>query len=305
MRAEDSLERYREASDHQRHGRLERARTLFKHIWEDTVLEPKLRGGAAFHLGEIAMSCWNRVDARCWMDCCLQILPSHLRAQRLLRVLKGEDAAVALPPGHYPVADRYGTERGTALDRYYIERFLEACHLDIQGRVIEIQSDAYTWRFGGERVTSSRILDRDPGNGSADLQVDLVRTESLPQGICDCMICTQTLHVIPDIWSAMRGCKRLLAPGGVLLATFPCLSRIDPGACDEDAWRLTPGGASHLCRQVFPDSLVEIRAYGNARSGAAFWYGYVVEDLSVEDLDAFDPMFPVLVGARIQMGGAG
>jgi hypothetical protein len=42
----------------------------------------------------------------------------------------------------------YGADRGTAIDRCYVEDFLARHANDIRGVVLEIQDDAYTKRFG-------------------------------------------------------------------------------------------------------------------------------------------------------------
>src|SRR5207244_6388384 len=41
-----------------------------------------------------------------------------------------------------PISATFGFDRGTPVDRYYIERFLEAHAADIAGRVLEARDDA-------------------------------------------------------------------------------------------------------------------------------------------------------------------
>ena len=43
----------------------------------------------------------------------------------------------------------FGFERGRPIDRYYIEKFLDQHADDVRGRVLEVQEDDYTTRFGG------------------------------------------------------------------------------------------------------------------------------------------------------------
>ena len=47
-----------------------------------------------------------------------------------------------------PFSDRYGYDRGTPIDRFYIERFLEAHANRIHGNVLEVKDAQYTPRFG-------------------------------------------------------------------------------------------------------------------------------------------------------------
>src|SRR5829696_9316780 len=49
-----------------------------------------------------------------------------------------------------PLSRRWGADRGTPIDRWYIERFLEAHRGDIHGRVLEVKDAGYARRFGRE-----------------------------------------------------------------------------------------------------------------------------------------------------------
>ncbi|MGH7267673.1 MAG: methyltransferase domain-containing protein, partial [Candidatus Rokuibacteriota bacterium] len=73
----------------------------------------------------------------------------------------------------------------------------------------------------------SDVVDRDPGNARATVIADLRDAPGIAASTYDCIILTQTLHVIDDMVAVLRECARILKPGGVLLATLPCL-RIRP-----------------------------------------------------------------------------
>src|SRR5919109_5549401 len=47
-----------------------------------------------------------------------------------------------------PFSDAYGFDRGTPIDRFYLERFLAAERSVIRGAVLEIQVNSYTKQFG-------------------------------------------------------------------------------------------------------------------------------------------------------------
>ena len=53
-----------------------------------------------------------------------------------------------------PLSRAWSFDRGTPIDRYYVERFLAANAADVRGRVLEIGEDTYTRRFGGGRVSA-------------------------------------------------------------------------------------------------------------------------------------------------------
>jgi SAM-dependent methyltransferase len=124
-----------------------------------------------------------------------------------------------------PLSDGWGFDRGTPVDRYYIEHFLEEHQQDIHGRVLEIQNSTYTYRYGN-CVKQSDVLDIDPANPHATIITDLAAADTVPSDTFDCFILTQTLHLIYDMRSAVQHAHRLLRPGGVLLATLPGLSRV-------------------------------------------------------------------------------
>ncbi len=198
-----------------------------------------------------------------------------------------------------PVSRDWGYDRGTPVDRYYIEQFVARHAADVRGVVLEVQENDLTRRVGGERVTESHVIDWNPGNPRATLVDDLRQAVTIRDDTYDCIILTQTLHVIDDMRAALVQCARILKPGGVLLATLPCLSRV----CLEygpagDFWRVTEAGARRLFEAGFPGECVQTTAFGNARVAAAFLYGLAVHELDARTLETFDPYFPLIVGVR-------
>src|SRR5215210_7750308 len=103
-----------------------------------------------------------------------------------------------------PISVRFGFERGQPIDRYYIENFLARHTEDIRGRVLEIRENVYTQRYGGERVDVSDVLDVAEDNRRATIHADLTRADHVPPDAFDCIICTQTLHFIYDVCSAIQ-----------------------------------------------------------------------------------------------------
>ena len=237
----------------------------------------------------------------------------EIDALQLEAVRLGEALAGAGDPGVdwgelrrlRPLDPDWGYSRGTPVDRVYIERFLEAHALDIQGDVLEVQEADYTKRFGGDRVTRSDVVDYAPGNARASVVADLRSAPSIPDGRYDCVILTQTAHVIDDLRAVLAECRRILKPGGALLATFPVASRVclEYGR-DGDFWRLTEAGVRLLAGEAFGSLRVETTAYGNVLTNAAFLYGVSVQELRPEEFDAGDPYYPLLVGLRAVKQGA-
>lgn len=199
-----------------------------------------------------------------------------------------------------PIDSGFGLGRGKPVDRHYIEGFLRRHAADIRGRVLEVGEDAYTREFGGARVTSSDVLHADDSNPRATLIGDLADAATLPSSAFDCFICTQTLTYIYDVQNAVRTIHRLLAPGGVLLATVPGISQMSPYDRDRwgEYWRFTAQSLGRLLGDVFGSACVEVEAHGNVLASTAFLQGLCVDDLSAAELDHRDQRYPLLVAGR-------
>lgn len=196
-----------------------------------------------------------------------------------------------------PVSERWGYDRGTPIDRWYIERFLARHSSDIHGRVLEVKDDGYARRFGAtlERVD---VLDVDPGNDRATVVADLSDAAPIPDESFDCFVLTQTLQYVPRVGAAIGHSHRVLAPGGTLLATVPALSKVVVGNPQlVDHWRFTEASCRALFGEAFGEH-VEVHGYGNAVAGAAFLLGYAAEELSAAERDTVDPRFPVVLAVR-------
>jgi len=197
-----------------------------------------------------------------------------------------------------PLSSEWGFDRGTPIDRYYIERFLESHAADIRGRALEVKNADYIRRFG-RGVTRSDVLDISRDNPLATLVADLSQPEQFPERQYDCFVLTQTMQFIYEVQAVVESTFRLLAPGGVLLATVPSISRIAPryGPTTE-FWRFSAASCARLFGDVFGEGNVEVRTHGNVLAATAFLYGATVEEIPREKLDVNDPFFPLIVSVR-------
>ena len=197
-----------------------------------------------------------------------------------------------------PLSDSWGFERGLPIDRLYIEGFLEQHAADIRGDVLEIMTSAYTERFG-RGVTSRNVLDIDSTNANATIVADLADTAQLPERWVDCFILTQTLQLLYDVRAAVASAHRMLRPGGTLLVTVPCISRIIPQyGLEADFWRFTPASCRRLFGDAFGPPQVTVEPLGNVAAAVAFLRGAAVEELSPRVFGAADPYFPVIIAVR-------
>jgi SAM-dependent methyltransferase len=200
-----------------------------------------------------------------------------------------------------PVSSTFGFDRGTPIDRHYIERFLGRHAADIGGRVLEFGDARYTRRFGGHRVERSDVLHVTEGNPNATIVADLTRADTVASDSFDCILCTQTLQMIYDIRAAVSELHRLLAPGGTLLLTSHGTSKTgrhldtDPWG---EYWRITVDSGRALLHEVFRPENVTVEAYGNVLTAVAFLEGIAAEELRPHELDYRDRDFEIVVAAR-------
>jgi glycosyltransferase involved in cell wall biosynthesis/SAM-dependent methyltransferase len=203
-----------------------------------------------------------------------------------------------------PVSLDFGFDRGTPVDRYYIEAFLHRCTADIKGRVLEIGDDSYTRRFGGGNVTIADVLHIDPEHPQATIIGDLSKMETLPADSFDCMILTQTLHLIYDLQAAALTIHHAMKAGGVALLTVPGISQVDRGEWAASwYWAIMPTAALKLFGEIFGVNNVEVASHGNVYAATAFLQGLAVEEVSTRKLDVYDPSYPLVVTIRLRKQG--
>ena len=198
-----------------------------------------------------------------------------------------------------PVSRGFGFDRGLPVDRYYIEQFLASNAHAIAGRVMEVGDSAYTRRFGGSQVTRADVLNVDPGHPETTIVADLAVAHEIPADSFDCLVITQTLHLLYDLPAAVRTLQRILRPGGTVLATFPGISPLSTDRWSETwYWALTPLAAKRLFGEVFGPENVEVAAFGNVLTSVAFLEGMATSELRRRELSFHDPQFPMLVTVR-------
>jgi hypothetical protein len=197
-----------------------------------------------------------------------------------------------------PLSERWGNDRGTPIDRYYIEQFLNQHRQDIHGQVLEVGDRKYTDRFGNS-VEQCDILDNNPENPRTTMLVDLEDAYALPSAMYDCLVITQVLQFVFHLHPCLEEFYRSLRPGGVLLATVPCVSRLDLAfGKDRDYWRFTSGVCKLLFGEVFGEEQVSVYPFGNCLVSIAFLAGIATEELSKRELALQDETFQFLTAVR-------
>lgn len=198
-----------------------------------------------------------------------------------------------------PLSDVYGIDRGTPIDRVFIDNFAAQNRASIRGRVLEVGDGRMAKRFGAAHVTEVEVLDVDPANPLATIVVDLDDQGALDGEAFDCVVLTQVLQFLrrPDV--ALHSIWEALNVHGTILITVPCVSRRDATSGDSDFWRWTPAGLALLLEQVLPGAKTETVAFGNLLTCVAFLHGLAGEELRATDLAHVDEDFPLLACARV------
>ena len=199
-----------------------------------------------------------------------------------------------------PISRVFGLDRGTPIDRYYIEGFLEANAQRIRGRVLEVGDRTYTERFGGAAVTRSDVLHLTGDSPQATIVADLTDASQIADDSFDCIILTQTLQFVYSMEAAVSELHRILKPGGCVLCTVPGISQISRFDMDRwgDYWRLTSRSARELFESAFAPDDVHVETHGNVLAATAFLHGLAVSELSGPELDVHDADYQLIVAIR-------
>ena len=199
-----------------------------------------------------------------------------------------------------PVSRHFGYDRGTPIDRRYVERFLQEACMDVKGRVLEVGDDTYTRKFGGARVTRSDVMHVHSGNPQATIVADLADAPHVPDAEFDAIILTQTLQLIFEAAAAVRTTHRILKPGGVLLLTVPGITCSDARGEWGPTWywSFTELAVRRLLSSSFGEENVTTNVCGNVLAATAFLHGLAAEELSKDELNYADPSYPVTITAR-------
>ncbi|AMM51710.1 glycosyl transferase family 2 [Rufibacter sp. DG15C] len=204
-----------------------------------------------------------------------------------------------------PFSTDFGYDRGGPIDRFYIEQFLTEKASSINGRVLEIGDNEYTLNYGQEKVTQSDILHIDESNPKATFIADISNAPHLPATAFDCLLLTQTLHLIYDVRGALSTCHRILKPGGNLLLTVPGITPIDHGEWKETwYWAFTDKAMRKLLEEAFPGGQIEITTYGNVFAASKFLYGLGLPEVPKEKLEEHDPHYQVIVAVKATKAAA-
>jgi len=199
-----------------------------------------------------------------------------------------------------PISSIFGLDRGTPIDRVYIEYFLEQNKRFIKGDVVEIGENTYTKKFG-LLDCNSLVFHFDKTNKEADIIGDLTNYKDLPKNKVDCFIITQTLNFIYDYKSAIIGIDRMLKKNGVALITVAGLVNISKYDYERwgDFYRFTDLTIKKSLGDMFGEENIEVETYGNLLTVTSLLHGISSEELSKDELYYKDTNYQLIITAKV------
>lgn len=232
------------------------------------------------------------------------MLTNILRSARaqVVRQIKPKDKYWFATKSLKPLSHKFGFDRGTPIDRYWIEKFLKENRKYIKGVCLEISDNRYTRAFGEKSVTKSDILDINKKNKRANIHGDLRNlSKVISDNTYNTIILTHVLGQIDDFYAAISECKRILKPRGSLLGTSSCLSPTFD--IKNNYWRFTTSSFKYIFSKYFKS--IYVKSYGNVLAGQYFWVGLAQEEIPRKTLEYHDPNFPCIVAIRATKTGRG
>ncbi|MBW4613769.1 MAG: class I SAM-dependent methyltransferase [Desmonostoc vinosum HA7617-LM4] len=188
-----------------------------------------------------------------------------------------------------PICQAFGLTRGTPIDRYYINQFIEEIRSQVFGNLLEVggtPKDKDFYQINSS--TSSKILNLEAGLG-VDIVGDVHDVSIIEPESFDSVISVNVLEHCYAPWIAVENIYTWLKPGGKCFITVPSAIRVHttPG----DYWRFLPDGVGWIFKNF---SRQQLYVYGNPISVIASYHGIAAEELTIEELDVFHPDYPVV-----------
>lgn len=219
----------------------------------------------------------------------LKDLPRRLERERI-------DASFIIKQApEKPLNREFGFSRGTPIDRFYIEKWLERNKKIIKGDVLEIAEDTYTKRFGEGQFKSHVLHVNSKEEGI--IKGNLETGEGIVENSMDCIILTQTLPFIYKFENVISNLFKMLRKGGTALITMGGITQISRYDMDRwgHFWSFTTASVKRLIEESRFEKNYDITVYGNVKTACALLYGVAAEELTMEELEYIDEDYPVSI----------
>jgi SAM-dependent methyltransferase len=180
------------------------------------------------------------------------------------------------------------------VERYYIEQFVRRHTRALHGRVLEIRNDHYTSVVAGRDLTVTSLALTD--------DTELIHwLADVEDGNYDTLLLVQVLQLVYDLHAVVRHIHRILAPGGILLATVPgtcyAADRINE---IEPYWGFTNLSLRKLIESIFPARGITIETLGNVLVAMVHLHRLGFAELTPIELNLRDNHYPLLLTLKAQ-----
>lgn len=187
-----------------------------------------------------------------------------------------------------PFDPMFGFTRGTPIDRYYLDRFIEHIRPEVRGAVLEIggsRANREKYRFDAAIEYRAMDVQRSP---DVDLVGDAHDRGAIPPGTLDAIVIFNVLEHCARPWIVAENLHAWLRVGGKVFAMVPSVQRVH--GRPKDYWRPYPDGMEALFAHFARSRLF---VYGNPLTSLAATMGIAVEELSTDELDRVNAAYPV------------
>lgn len=190
-----------------------------------------------------------------------------------------------------PMCPILGYTRGTPIERYYLEQFVNQIRHHVTGNVLEVGGtleNKEIYQF--DKATKYHAVNLEAGRG-VSIVGDIHSSELLEPSSLDTAVIFNVLEHCHDPWVVVQNIYHALKVGGKCFCFVPNVQRYHdaPG----DYWRILPDGLKQLFREF---SEQKLHVYGNPQMAIATLMGMTVEEVSPEELDEFHPDYAVSTG---------
>lgn len=188
---------------------------------------------------------------------------------------------------HIPLCPNYGYTRGTPIDRFYLDQFVQGIRQEVVGVTLEIGGRQQNReQYGFQQATEYHTLDSDPRSG-ADIIGDAHDSGSCAENCFDSIILFNVLEHCAKPWIVTENIYRWLRAGGKVFCMVPNVQRVhhDPVDC----WRILPDAFQTL----FERFCTRVTTYGSLLTSISALSGIASEELTWPELTHVDPQYPV------------
>ena len=199
-------------------------------------------------------------------------------------------------------SEKFGFDRGTPIDRYYINTFLENLKLENSfNRSLEFGEIHYSDRFKvKEKYFLSHPAYETRAISSKQISFDLNSAHNYDGIKFDLILSTNVINFTKNPFVSIKHHMDMLNSGGTLVLTASASMPISKFDAERwgDYWRIAPDGLNQLLRTL--NCEYDIHSFGSFVTSIAFLCGLSAEEVDPLDLNENDDRYPIIVVSIIK-----